>query len=480
MPLALDARVTSATWALEGAALVWVGVRQAHLRARVVGVVLQFAAAIAFALGFSLWTDRPVRLSLPVLNSDCLGALLVACAALATSRMLARSTGIRTGERALVPLVFGWGLLWWLGAGWHEIDRFVAPDMRTAVFVAFLAASAVLFASLAARFDWPLARVPAYALPAALLLIAIARVVDMAAPGGHLLAGGGEVAWPLALVAEVLLLWRFDRASDGRHALAIDAGHAIAVWLVTLIVADELGWFARMHIRGAVWPLVPWGVVPALMLTAVASLTARGSWPFGAHVRAYLRGGGVPLAAAALVWTLFANIRSSGDPAPLPFLPLVNPLDLTQALVIVGIASWLRRMRQDEPTVVSDLSPDALGAGVALLLFWVTCSTLRTLHQYADIPWSLASLWASRVTQSALSIVWSLFALAAMVVANRRRHRVAWVVGAALLGVVVAKLFVVDLAQVGGIERIVSFIGVGALLLVVGYVAPVPPRPETR
>jgi uncharacterized membrane protein len=43
------------------------------------------------------------------------------------------------------------------------------------------------------------------------------------------------------------------------------------------------------------------------------------------------------------------------------------------------------------------------------------------------------------------------------------------------MAVVVAKLFFVDLSNVGGIERIVSFIGVGLLMLVVGYFSPVPP-----
>ena len=34
--------------------------------------------------------------------------------------------------------------------------------------------------------------------------------------------------------------------------------------------------------------------------------------------------------------------------------------------------------------------------------------------------------------------------------------------------------FLVDLSNVGGIARIVSFIGVGVLMLVIGYVAPLP------
>jgi uncharacterized membrane protein len=37
-------------------------------------------------------------------------------------------------------------------------------------------------------------------------------------------------------------------------------------------------------------------------------------------------------------------------------------------------------------------------------------------------------------------------------------------------------LFFIDLSNVGGVERIVSFMGVGLLMLVIGYVSPVPPR----
>jgi len=51
-----------------------------------------------------------------------------------------------------------------------------------------------------------------------------------------------------------------------------------------------------------------------------------------------------------------------------------------------------------------------------------------------------------------------------------------WLAGAGFMGLVVVKLYLVDLGNSGTVERIVSFIGVGMLLLVVGYFAPVPPR----
>jgi uncharacterized membrane protein len=60
--------------------------------------------------------------------------------------------------------------------------------------------------------------------------------------------------------------------------------------------------------------------------------------------------------------------------------------------------------------------------------------------------------------------------------ASRRATRVLWLVGAGLLGALVVKLFVADLSQVGAIARIVSFLVTGVLILVIGYVAPVPPK----
>ena len=61
-------------------------------------------------------------------------------------------------------------------------------------------------------------------------------------------------------------------------------------------------------------------------------------------------------------------------------------------------------------------------------------------------------------------------------VGARASARAIWLGGAALMAVVVVKLFLVELDNTGTLGRVVSFLGVGVLLLVVGYFAPVPPR----
>ena len=112
----------------------------------------------------------------------------------------------------------------------------------------------------------------------------------------------------------------------------------------------------------------------------------------------------------------------------------------------------------------------------ALAFLWINAIALRSIHFWYDVPYTPHALWRSTLVQAVLSLLWSSLALATMAYANRRQWRVPWMAGAALLAVVVAKLFLVELAQVGTITRIVSFIGVGLLLLLIGYLAPVPPR----
>ena len=72
--------------------------------------------------------------------------------------------------------------------------------------------------------------------------------------------------------------------------------------------------------------------------------------------------------------------------------------------------------------------------------------------------------------------MWALLAIGLMVRGNQQAARPLWFTGAGLMGVVVGKLFLVELGNSGGVARIVSFIVVGVLLLLVGWFAPMPPK----
>jgi uncharacterized membrane protein len=174
---------------------------------------------------------------------------------------------------------------------------------------------------------------------------------------------------------------------------------------------------------------------------------------------------------------LYANFSNDGNPAPLPYLPLLNPLDIAQLLAFAAIAIWWRMLHEQQVPDIADWprSLPRLLLGGALFVF-LNGVLLRTLHHWADIPYEIPGMLRHDLVQVALSIFWTVLALVAMVVATRKGLRVLWFCGAALMGVVVVKLFLIDLAKVGGIERIVLFIAVGILMLVIGYFSPLPPR----
>jgi len=117
-------------------------------------------------------------------------------------------------------------------------------------------------------------------------------------------------------------------------------------------------------------------------------------------------------------------------------------------------------------------------SGLFLLIF-ATVVLGRTVHAYTEVGYGVNALAASPLFQASLAILWSMMGIAAMLLGKGRGARDVWLAGAGLLGTVVVKLFLVDLAGSGTVERIVSFISVGVLLLLVGYFAPIPPaRPK--
>ena len=155
----------------------------------------------------------------------------------------------------------------------------------------------------------------------------------------------------------------------------------------------------------------------------------------------------------------------------------MTPVDIAVAAVFLVLGRWLAALPEhglQEWWSAARAPVLVLFGAVAFL--WANAILLRTLHHWAGLPFALQPMLRSELVQAAVSILWTLLALGTMVVATRRHLRALWVSGAALMGVVVMKLFLVDLSGIGTVERIVSFIGVGLLMLVVGYLSPVPPK----
>src|SRR5262249_38522239 len=183
-------------------------------------------------------------------------------------------------------------------------------------------------------------------------------------------------------------------------------------------------------------------------------------WPFDRYCDAYAHGAAMPIAAVLAVWFVAANVLSPGDMSPLPYVPIVNALELTLALALAVVLAWARRF--------APITARALYRSFGIALFIALNGiVLRAVHHWSDIPWRWSSLLASKPLQAALTLSWSVTALALMSIATHRRLRPLWMVGAGLLAVVVGKLFLIDLAALSGLPRVVAFLGVGGLLLLI-------------
>jgi uncharacterized membrane protein len=359
--------------------------------------------------------------------------------------------------------------------GLGEIGQFIPHPYAAAALLSFAALTTLLSSELYRRTQVDIAKV--YAL--CLLPVMLVCAADSAGSLPHPFAQGGWISWPVAFVIFYVLSRRHEGAPGDWPAKALHVG---AAWLLGAMVSWEAVWAADTGVHGGEsWRAAAWIIAPVLAVFSLPRLVTRVDWPFRAHREAYLFTAGIGYAVSLGLWSLVTNLTMRGDADPLPYLPLVNPLDIAQAFVLIVIVRYWMFLRAAHLKRFSDMDPRLLPACFAALAFiWANGVLLRTLHQWGGVPFSLESFAQSTLTQTALSIFWAVLALATMLAAARKSSRAVWLAGAALLAAVVAKLFLVDLSRIGSIERIVSFVGVGLLMLIVGYLSPLPPAAEQR
>jgi uncharacterized membrane protein len=466
VPLALSGRWSATSWALEGAALVWVGCRQNRRLPRAFGALLQLAAGTALA--FTLTSGGTVP------PGTYIAGLMVGIASAYAAQVLHTHKEQRADYEWAVPgVLFLWGLLWWCIGGFSELGQHIDQSYMLFSALVFATITAFICSEIARRFRMPIALLPTFALLPAMVLFALRAAASLP----HPLAQGGWIAWPLAFVGFYFVAWRHDDALGKPLTSAL---HAAALWLFVALVSWEAAWVITQAVGNTgSWSAIAWAIVPAAVLATLPYTVSRIRWPVQAHREAYLVLASSGLVLYLAAWSLATDWLVSSPSAPLPYFPLANPLDVAEGFVLFVLIQFWLRIRSESHATVSTLDPRPPTIALALLGFlWLNAVLLRTLHHWAGIPYELGAMLGSTLVESALSIFWAFIALATMLVATRIGARVVWLTGAVLLVAVVVKLFLVDLSSIGTIARIVSFVGVGLLMLVLGYFSPLPPAAE--
>ena len=460
-------------------------------------------------LGFGLdygpdWS--PHAISDNLFETGFLGGLLIALGAGFSSLAFHRQP---EGEhRSLSGYLLCWCAFWWfvyvLGSlnAWgehilasHELFKETAYPPVHPLYGLLLALFGPVFARLARRLDWSDLRWLAVAVWPGLLYTMLNIFLQL---DGQLRIPPWPV-WAALLALWLASEWLLrDAARQGwlrpeqqprilrvLHTLRC-VGPWLILWplghnLVTLglqadspehaILLAEAGWFTSGS-----WAryLPAWAMMAYVALLIPPARAER--WPT-APIAGWYREVLIPLGALcslglAAIW----NFTQNGLMQPLPYLPILNPLDLTTGFAaLLALVTWHLLAETSERTLPARLP---LFAALAAYV-WFNLMLLRTAAHFLDIRYQFDPLFHSQFVQAMLSLVWSATALVLMRFAAKRLLRLPWMAGAGLLVLVVAKLFFVDLSNVGGIERIVSFLGVGVLMLAIGYLAPLPSEKST-
>ncbi len=469
IPYALgDHNLTGAAWALEGAGIYWVGLRQGRTRSQVAGVLLQGLAGAALVLG---------------MQSSGIGFGGTSSPGEATTRALAAALSLfscyviswlASRHRERVPMTWRplqvllfLGLLLSVRIGLQTLAEQVGAESLLGAQLAGVALLAIVLELVSGRLSYTVGRVPALAI---FVLTPLVVGWCLLNPARDPLSRGLWMAWPLLFGSMWLSLRRFVPVAPRK----LEYAFAPALWSLVLWCALEAYTLcSRVEQLGHGWPHAAFISVLALSLATLTLLRHSNVWPLGAHRTAVLGPATLGLLITTLTALTLQVILSAGHSDPLPYVPLVNALDLTHVFAIMAAAAYLH-LADPNPERHRASAKKVITAGVAFFAFNGMLG--RAVHQLADVPHDLGALWQSATMQWVLSGAWTVLTVALMFIASKRQWRTVWIAAGSLMAVTVLKLFLVDLSRESTIARIVTFMAVGAALLLVGYVSPLPPR----
>jgi uncharacterized membrane protein len=352
------------------------------------------------------------------------------------------STALRLTAWVLVVLPF----VAWLDT--HQSSQWIVPNLVSAIAVFALHAVAQL--DIVFRFDRRLGRADnqlqhlnGYAL-IAMVYVALENVALALAPLAVLAIG----------VLHVVIAWLLRTKDRGAalHALAV------AVGAVTIALA--------LHLDGP-WLTIALGI-EGLAVIIVGMQLAQPWFRLGGFaliIAAILRYIDLSLSATPTVFSLFRD----------------QPFAVGAFLAgVLYLAAWRYRAfatrghREGEQ-----------GMLVAVLLGSVML--VVALSAENSVYWDLrgeTSADAGFASSLALSFIWTLCASTFIAVGMWRNFAPIRYLAMALFGLTVLKVFLLDLSALGGIYRILGFIGVGVVLLAVSFVyqrtrRKKPPEPQT-
>ncbi len=471
IPLALDGRWSSAAWALEGAALVWVGIRQHRILPRLFGVLLQFGAGYFF-----LNHLHQPKTSIPMINGFYLGGVTISLSALFVSYYLYKNIDkIRSYEKPVSIILFIWGLVWWFVMGLIEVESSVRSVYLVNSWFAFITLSLYLCCATQFWIKWKMMRFPVLANLYVMFLMLLVGVIFGL---NHPFEDFGSIVW---LVTLTLQYWYLYRYRDEVPQPLLQWQHIMTFWLVIILFTWEGAYSIDKLVSGGhAWRDGMSVLVPALIMFALLTVGRKINWPFKEHYLWYISHAATPVMFGLTLVAAGFSVLHEGNAWPVSYIPVMNPVDLIVFFLLYLLIVWRTALAETESRIANMITTKQFYYVLAALGFsWLNGMLARTIHHWFDVRHTLDSLLSSDLFQGAISVLWTLLALTIMTYASRRLSRHFWFIGLGLFIVVAVKLFLIDIANAGALAMAISITVVGILAVVFGYyLSPLPPQKE--
>jgi len=450
VPYIFDADVSAALWSLESTAIIWVSLKQNKVLARYFGILLLLVSVMVYLESVG-W--RGITLV------EYLGFLIVITSTMSAAWLLdTHREMLHRVTHYFIYLFLLISLMLWFTATPSQLTYFGDDAYVLTAIIGALLCVAVVYV-----LKWRLLSVSLQGfLFLAGFLFYASKNVGFDGYAIHPFEGFGLWMFVGLVGVQYLLLSLYDKVWEYVKAL-----HVLSLWFVVSVLTFEVHYHVAHLQMGESMTLIGWGVV---LLVFVGLLLLFGKH-LGKYQKTYLGIGAGGLLLFLIFWEVHA-FRVPADFRGIGYFPLLNPIDMMQVTVLALLGYWTLQQR-------NEWSKEGMVQlyGLLSVLTWVLMTVVfaRYVHASQEVAYTSKALWHNDYFQTGISILWSATAIVAMLLSKAYAQRALWLGGFGLLILVVLKLFFVELANSGTIERIISFIVVGSLLLVIGYFVPMPP-----
>ena len=514
VPFIFKQAVSSAIWAVEGAVLVAYAAREKKGYGTLAcGIFLHLAAFVLYNL--SPYLHLPGHLyELPFVQSGLLDwrnetspflltGILFAISALASSYFATRfqRDGASGPMTVTIPKVgftirlpeaptLAWALsayatVWWTLSVYHAV--FVGLEGRGITAFSILCAGSIAGYLASVRLNWSAARILSVPPIASVLLLGLCDRLFFGGRGAFTLYYGWfddgvqifsdlwQYKWlNLATFAGMFAAAVYTYRRDDRSRLRqITWGVVLFSFLyhVDSICSSTVSWDGTtMNAElGLLLGFLPTVAASALLtLRRFSDRTGLAPYARQSHIALCL----------VLLTRLPALLLSLGHTETgigSFYIPVANPLELWQILYLAS-AGLLLNALDDRLEKIRRIGLRYALPFVGFLL--VNSIAARAAYRYFGERVSWGYISHAPHFQGLIAMLWGLTALALIFGGQRYARRFPWFLGAGLLAADIAKLMLIDLRNSATVIRILAFLLLGGLFLLIGWIAPLPPKLE--